>query len=180
METRRHVESGEWRRCAAMEDYRGEWLTDVFVERATWRSDVPLQTVSAELSHPVVVRPGYVWARFWFRREGQVVEKYFSAKGRPLGYFVPVCMPFEQHGNQLSADILGLALWVAIDGRVTVLGEAEFDAAIGTGRMAPVIQEHAEMRIRELTTLVAQRQFPPAMVRNFTIVGGESVTGESR
>lgn len=163
-----------------MEDYRGEWLTDVLVERATWRSDVPLQTVSTELSHPVVVRPGYVWARFWFRHEGLVVEKYFSAKGHPLGYFVPACMPLEQYGNHLSADVLGLALWITVDGRVTVLGEGAFDAAIRAGRMAPVMQEQAEMRIRELTTLVAQRRFPPAMVRNFAIVGGENMTEESR
>lgn len=164
------MESGEWRRCAAMQDYRSEWLTDVLVERATWVGDVAARAVSQEIEGLDVVRPGYVWIRFWLRREGQVVEKYFTASGGPLGYYIPICMPIEQQGNRLTVEGLGLALWVDMTGRVTVLGEAAFDAAVETGEITPVAQEHAEQRIRELTTLTAQRQLPSAFVRNFAIV----------
>lgn len=78
-------------------------------------------------------------------------------------------MPLEQYGDQMAVDTLGLALWLNMAGRVTVLGEAAFDAAIEEGRMPPVAQELAEQRVRELTTLVAQRKFPPPLVRNFAI-----------
>lgn len=168
------MESGEWRHCATMQDYRAEWLSDVLVERATWGDAAVTRPISREMPAPAVVKPGYVWTRFWLRREGQLVEKYFTSTGRPLGYYVPVCMPIEQQGDRLSADRLGLALWVDVAGRVTVLGEPAFDSAIDAGTISPVAQEQAEQRIRELTTLVAQRQFPPPFVRNFAIVLEES------
>jgi hypothetical protein len=168
------MESGEWRRCAAMDDYRAEWLTDVLVERATWSGDAAERPTIQEVDSLDMARAGYVWTRFWLRREGQVVEKYFTAMGEALGYYIPVCMPIEQQGNHLSVERLGLALWVDMEGRVTVLGEAAFDTAVDAGEVAPVAQEHAEQRIRELTTLTAQRQLPPAFVRNFAIVTEDS------
>lgn len=51
----------------------------------------------------------------------------------------------------------------------TVFHEAEFDQAVVAGTITPVEAEQAELRIRELTLAVAQKRFPPAMVRNFTI-----------
>jgi hypothetical protein len=83
-------------------------------------------------------------------------------------------MPLEQHGSQLAVDTLGLALWVDMQGRVTVLGETAFEASVEDGSLSPVAQEQAEQRIRELTTLLAQRHFPPPFVRNFAIVIEES------
>lgn len=153
-----------------MDDYRSEWLSDVLIERITWREEAAPRPVSPEMPGPVVVKPGYIWTRFWMQRESQVVEKYFSAKGTPLGFYLPVCMPLEQHGSELAADALGLALWMDMAGRVTVLGEPAFDAAVEEGSMSPVAQELAEQRVRELTTLVAQRKFPPPLVRNFAIL----------
>ena len=166
----KRVESGEWQRDAQMVDYRAEWLTDVLVERATWSQNATLHHLSAEMNDVVVVEPGYIWARFWFRREGWIVEKYFSPQGGSLGYLAPVCGPIEYHTGRLAADLYGLALWTDITGRVTVLGEDNFDQAAADGRLAPVAQEQAEQRIRELTTLTAQKRFPPAFVRNFGII----------
>lgn len=174
MERRKRLESGEWQHCALMADYRAEWLGQVLVERVTWREGVTPRAISQEMAGPAVVKPGYVWARFWIPHEDRVVEKYFSSRGKPIGFFVPVCMPLERQGEQLVATPLGLAVWLDMAGRVTVLGETAFDAARVDGSLAPVAQEQAEQRIRELTTLLAQRQFPPPFVRNFTIVLGES------
>jgi hypothetical protein len=70
----------------------------------------------------------------------------------------------------LAADWYGLALWISEHWRVTVLGEQQFDQAAAVGNLPPVAEELAEQRIRELTTLTAQRRFPPALVRNFGIV----------
>lgn len=155
-----------------MRDYRAEWLTDVLVERATWGElDEPFP-LDPELGNTVVAAPGHVWARFWFRREGWIVEKYFTARGEVIGFYSPICGPIEYHSGRLVADLYGLALWITQAGRVTVLGEREFDRDVAAGVVTPVGREHAEFRIRELTTLTAQRRFPPAFVRNFDIVLG--------
>jgi predicted RNA-binding protein associated with RNAse of E/G family len=153
-----------------MEDYRAEWLTDVLVERAAWRAGIGHRRLSHELGEVVSAKAGYVWVRFWFRHEDQVVEKYFTERGRTIGFFVPVCMPLEQQGVRMAAQPLGLALWIQPSGRVTVLGEPAFEAAAQQGVITPVALEQAEQRIRELTMLTAQRRFPPAFARNFAIM----------
>jgi hypothetical protein len=117
-----------------------------------------------------VAQVGVVWTRFWFRREGWLIEKYFSAAGRILGFYAPICGPIEQHTGHLATDWYGLALWISEQGRVTVLGEQAFDQAAVAGNLPPVAEEQAEYRIRELTTLTAQKRFPPAFVRNFGVL----------
>lgn len=165
------IESGAWQRASYMVDYRAEWLTDVLVERATCGEEIsPLVVVDGGLRAPVVAQAGVVWSRFWFRREGWLIEKFFSPLGRVMGFYAPICGPIEYHTGYLSADWYGLALWISEPGRVTVLGEQAFDQASATGSLPPVAHEQAEQRIRELTTLTAQRRFPPAFVRNFGIV----------
>lgn len=164
------IESGAWQHESLMEDYRAEWLTDVLVERATWRAGAETQKVTEALGEPTIAAPSYVWARFWFRREGWIVEKYFNATAKPLGFYAPICGAIDYHGGKLGADLLGLALWIDAAGRVTVLGEGTFDHDVESGEITPVTREQAEHRIRELTTLTAQKRFPPAFVRNFGIV----------
>jgi hypothetical protein len=165
------IESGTWQRTSNMADYRAEWLTDVLVERATCGADIsPLAVMEGGLRAPVVAQAGVVWTRFWFRREGWLIEKYFSPLGRILGFYAPICGSIEYHSGYLSADWYGLALWISEHWRVTVLGEQSFEQATAEGNMPPVAQEQAEQRIRELTTLTAQRRFPPAFVRNFGIL----------
>jgi hypothetical protein len=165
------IESGTWQRESYLVDYRAEWLTDVLVERATCGDEItPLAVIDGGLRAPVVAQVGVVWTRFWFRREGWIIEKYFGPTGRVLGFYAPICGPIEYHSGYLSADWYGLALWISEQWRVTVLGEQQFELASATGTLSPVAEEQAELRIRELTTLTAQRRFPPAFVRNFGIV----------
>lgn len=164
------IESGVWQRNPNLVDYRAEWLTDVLVERATCTQDIGETPICVGLRHSEIIQPEAVWTRFWFRREGWIVEKFFSAAGRALGFYAPVCGPIEYHTGRLGADLYGLALWIEELGRVTVLGEESFDRAIAAGTLSPVASEQAEHRVRELTTLTAQRRFPPAFVRNFGIL----------
>lgn len=166
------IESGEWQDEPLMRDYRTEWLTDVLVERATWAPMTSPLPVDPDMGGVVIGAEGYVWARFWFRREGWVVEKYFSDQSAVIGFYAPVCGPIEYHSGKLAADLYGLGLWISDSGRVTVLGERDFDEDVADGRVTPVAREQAEFRIRELTTLTAQRRFPPAFVRNFDIIAG--------
>ncbi len=157
--------NGEWQRTPQLIDYRTESLTNLIVERVTWDTDAPVQLIG----DIPIANPGYVWLRFWLLEEALVLEKYFDAEQQPIGYYLPICMPAKRQNDQLQATSLALALWLTPDGRVTVLHEAEFDATVSKGEIAPVEAAHAEYQIRELTTLIARSNFPPALVRNFAL-----------
>ncbi len=162
--------SGSWvgRTCVA--EYRCEWLGEKLIERITFAQPVSA-CVDAELLLPLPWTDlmGDV-VRFWLVGDNQVVDKAFDASGEATGYFSPVTRPLVRDGDGLSAKSLGLGLSIDTDQRVTVTGEAEFDAAIASGALTPVEIEHAEHRIRQLTTAAAAGTWPPAFVRNFSIL----------
>ncbi|MCB0110205.1 MAG: hypothetical protein KDE53_30000 [Caldilineaceae bacterium] len=160
-----NILSGEWQRSAAFKDYRTEALTNIVVERATWQA---LETPVA-IADTTIADQGYVWLRFWLLEEETLIEKYYDAQGQSIGYYVPISMPLKRRGEQLETYSLLLALWLQPDDRVTVLHEEPFEAAVAAGDITPVEAEHAEFRIRELTAVLAKKQFPPALVRNFEI-----------
>jgi len=162
--------SGEWREMLHMDDYRAEQVGDLFVERATWGRDTP----DHALQNRIVVAAGHVWLRFWMLSSDQVIEKYYDADGRTLGIFAPICMPIERDEDNLHARSLLLALWIAPDGRIGVLNEALFDRSVQNGHLSVTDSEYAELRIRKLTMAISERQFPPALIRNFELDLSES------
>ena len=171
------IESGEWQSHPQMTDYRAEWPGHMLVERATWQESASKKYLPVQGVEPTLITaPGFVWFRFWLPEDEQIVERYFDVDGNAVGAYIPICMSPHQDGNVYSAVKLALALWIAQDGRVTVLNEDEFDAAVNSGAITPVQAEQAELRIRALTTAIAQRRFPPALVRNFTIYLDHSQT----
>ena len=169
------IASGDWQRQPQMQDYRAEWLNDMLVERAVWAEDAPAQKVGAL----TIAAPGYVWFRFWLTEGERILEKYFDQNGRPLGMYARIGMAVPHQGRGFSVLDLILGLWITAETRVTVLNEARFDAAVRDGVLSPVEAEHAEHQIRELTTSIAGKRFPPALVRNFTIAG-KWARGEGR
>ncbi len=160
-----NILSSEWQRSDLLTDYRTEALTNIVVERATWRAASPERTVA----DTVVATDDYTWLRFWLLEDEALIEKYYNEQGMQIGYYVPICMPLKRRGEQMEAYSLLLALWLEPDDRVTVLNEAAFEAAVAQGDITPVEAEHAELRIRELTSMLARKQFPPALIRNFEI-----------
>lgn len=173
------VSSGEWQNKPGLIDYRSEWLSEVLVERVTWSEDAESHFMREMIADVQIAGPGYVWMRFWLKEEEQVLEKYFDAQGDVVGFYTPVCMPLVQENSTLSTQTLALALWYDVEGRLTILGEEEFDQAAKEKTLAPVEIEHAEHRIRELTLNVLNRTFPPGLVRNFSIkVEDDEETGE--
>lgn len=160
-----NILSGEWQRNTALTDYRTETLSNVVVERATWRGGYPSQ----QIADTTIADDGYVWLRFWLLEDEMLIEKYYTAAGQAIGYYVPMGMPLKRRGEQLELYSLLLALWLRPDDLVTVLNEAQFEAAMTAGEVTPVEAEHAEVRIRECTALLARKQFPTGLVRNFAI-----------
>lgn len=157
--------SGVWQVAPHMTDYRAEWLDEMYVERITWAEDAP----SVQLNGADVAGPGFVWFRFWLPEPNQVVEKYFSADTQPVGLYVPLCTPLERTATGYEANSLILSIWLPADGRVLVMDETEYEAAVASGRINPAQAEFAESHIRILTGGVAARTFPPALVRNFEL-----------
>lgn len=166
----RVIESGEWQSHPLMVDYRAECPGDLLVERATWKPDTPAEHLYARMGDSVATAgPNYIWFRFWLTDEQQLVERYFDANGVAIGTYIPICMPLTRRGQLFSTVGLILGLWADTEDQVTVLNEDEFDLAVSEQRLSPVEIERAEQRIRYLTTALAQKRFPPALVRNFTI-----------
>lgn len=182
MDATRIIESGEWQFNELVVDYRAEWPGNMLVERATWGPHTPtMTTVKLKGTEPVVIAaPSYIWFRFWLPEEEQVIERYFAPNGEPVGTYLPIIMEIQKHGRAFQSAGLILGLWIGVDDRVTVLNESEFDEAVSNGHITPVESERAELRIRALTGAIAQKRFPPAIVRNFTIrIGPETISNNN-
>lgn len=169
MENTPTLVSGEWQNRPELVDYRAEWLSEVLVERVTWSADADEQFMREMIADVQIAGPGYVWLRFWLKEEEQVVEKYFDAEGKVIGFHAPVCNNFVHEDTILRVQTLVLSIWYDAEGRLTILGEEEFDRAVKDKRFGPADLEHAEHRIRELTLSVLNRTFPPGLVRKFSI-----------
>jgi len=159
------IRSGQFGDPTATYGYRFERLGDVAIERVIW----------SELSAPryragaVVADTGYVWYRFWLFPEGQVVERYFAADGTPVGTQIDLCAPIVWDGAGCSAIDLVLDIWIDAAGCVTIHNEYEFEQAAGAGRLTGEQAQLAETHLRELTAAIAQRRFPPPLVRNWQL-----------
>lgn len=170
--------SGSWADTDLVADYRSEWLGGVLVERATFSTSlasgdlVEVITQEGRASNVLSewITPGSDLVRFWLIEYDQIVDKAFDSRGEALGCYVPVAKPLEREGDRVLAYGLYLGLKIEPGHRVTVTGEAAFEQAVARGTFTPVEVEHAEHRIRYLTTLVASSTLPPALVRNFTLV----------
>ena len=128
------IASGEWNQNPEMLDYRSEWLSDLLVERATCSDSMPAR----QMGQVTIGGPGFVWFRFWLAEGEYVLEKYFDADGQPLGMHARIGMAVPHKGRGFSALNLLLGLWITDEGHVTVLNEAEFDAAVAGGEFSPV------------------------------------------
>jgi predicted RNA-binding protein associated with RNAse of E/G family len=162
----RVIASGDWQRDFHMRDYRAEWLNDMLVERAAWVAAASPQSIG----RVQVTGPNFVWFRFWLGDGEQILDKYFDASGLPIGMYSHVGMALPHQGRNFSLVDLILGLWITADARVTVHHEAAFDEAVRAQVITPIEAEHAEHQIREMTMAIAQKRFPPALVRNFSIV----------
>ena len=159
------IRSGHFGDPAATYGYRFERLGEIFVERIIWAA-LP---VPRRLAGVVVADTGYVWYRYWLLPEGQVVERYFTAGGVPIGTQIDLCAPIVWDGAACSAPDLLLDIWIDSSGRVTVHNEDRFEEAVVLGVLTPERSDLAEAHLRELTAAIARGRFPPPLVRNWQL-----------
>ncbi len=159
------IRSGEWQALPGIADYLAGLIDDVLIERAVWSQAAGRQAAGGR----VLAGPGHIWYRFWLWRDDQVVERYFDAGGQPLGTQVDLCMPMQISEREWTARDLLLDIWISPQGQVTVSNEAAFDAAVSSGYLTVDEASWAEEHVRRLTAAIAQRRFPPAMVRNWQV-----------
>lgn len=174
------IYSGQWLAWPDVRDYRAAQLGDILAERLVW-------SATAGLLHRggvTIAGPAYIWFRFWLPRDSQVVEKYFDAHGQTLGMQIDVCMPLaalpvhlrtgpfaaakEPLAGWFTTNLL-LDIWITADGQVTVRNEAAFEQAVRAGALSEAEAAWAEERVRTLTSAIARRRFPPALVRNWQV-----------
>jgi predicted RNA-binding protein associated with RNAse of E/G family len=158
------IRSGDFGDPEAVQDYRSERLGEMLVERVIWG----LQG-HCERDGRLLAAPGYVWFRFWLPRYAQVVERYYTGDGKPLGTQIDVCMPIVCDNAGCRARDLLLDLWIDPDGRVVLHGETGFEDAIRNGELSAEEAGHAEQHLRVLTAAIAQDRFPPPFVRNWQV-----------
>jgi predicted RNA-binding protein associated with RNAse of E/G family len=158
------IRSGEWQNLPGVADYLAGLIDDVLIERAIWGGPP-----EAAGNGRAPAGRGHIWYRFWLWRDDQVVERYFDAQGQALGTQVDLCMPLQASGPQWTARDLLLDIWISPQGQVTVSNEAVFEAAVSGGQISPEEARWAEEHVRRLTGAIAQRRFPPPMVRNWQV-----------
>ena len=159
------IRSGHFGDPAATYGYRFERLGEVFVERIIW-AELP---APRRLAGVVVADTGYVWYRFWLLPEGQVVERYFTAGGAPVGTQIDLCAPIAWDETGCAAVDLLLDVWIDAGGRVTVHNEDRFEKAMVWGSLSAAQADLAEAHLRELTAAIARGRFPPPLVRNWQL-----------
>ena len=148
-----------------MTDYRSEWLSDLLVERVTWRQDaLPL-----DLDDLQIAGPGYVWFRFWLPDPRQIIDKYFDAAGEAVGIYLPITDAITLKEREYQTHHLLLSLGLTSAGRLTVLGEPAFEEALQTGELSEAQAERAEEQIRAVTAQIHKDRMPPALIRNFSV-----------
>lgn len=159
----RVIRSGEWQVDPAIAHYSMGLIDGLLIERAIWREQQP------PAGGGMAASAGDIWYRFWLWRDDQIVEKYFDAAGHLLGTQVDVCMPMVVGEYEWTTDDLVLDIWIAPDGRVTVRNERAFETAAADGALTVDQTRWAEEHVRRLTAAIAQRRFPPPIVRNWQV-----------
>jgi predicted RNA-binding protein associated with RNAse of E/G family len=120
-----------------------------------------------------VLEAGYWAVWFLFKDRPFDVGRIYRPDGTWTGYYVDVLEPVRWRGadpRTLAPLVdLFLDLWIAPDGGYVVLDEDEFAAAVRLGHLTPAQAGHARGVLRSLVDATARGEFPPAVVRTFTL-----------
>ncbi len=119
-----------------------------------------------------VMGSGYHAVWFLYKEARWDVARVYQPDGTFTGYYADILEPvrWEGAGPHTLAPIvdLFLDLWIMPDGRVTVLDEDEFEAALSSGAISPQQGQEARRTLSELLERIRNHTFPPDVVREYT------------
>jgi uncharacterized protein len=121
----------------------------------------------------IVLDVGFWGIWFLFKHRSFDVGRVYRPDGTWMGYYVDVLEPVQWKASDPSTlepiTDLFLDLWIAPDGKYMVLDEDEFEEAVNLGYLTRKQADHARSVLQELVMATERGEFPPAVVRDFSL-----------
>lgn len=126
-----------------------------------------------EYSGQIVMDIGHWGVWFLFKGKPFDIGRIYRPDGTWTGYYIDVLEPVQWQAsdpNTLEPIVdLFLDLWIAPDGKHMVLDEDEFEKAFTLGHLTSGRVGHARSVLQELVEAIERGEFPPAMVKHFSL-----------
>jgi predicted RNA-binding protein associated with RNAse of E/G family len=120
-----------------------------------------------------VLGPGYLIVWFLFKGQPYDVGRFYHLDGTWTGYYVDVLEPVRWQGADPHTLVpivdLFLDLWIAPDGRFSVLDEDELEDAVRAGTISPEQAQRARATLCRLVQDIERGVFPPQVVTHFSL-----------
>ncbi len=121
----------------------------------------------------IVMDMGHWGVWFLFKGKPFDVGRVYRPDGTWTGYYIDVLEPVQweaSNPNTLEPIVdLFLDLWIAPDGKHMVLDADEFEEAITLGHLTRGQVGRARSTLQELVEATERGEFPPAVVREFSL-----------
>jgi predicted RNA-binding protein associated with RNAse of E/G family len=118
-------------------------------------------------------RSRVVW--FTFPGRWHDVGRFHRADGTFTGFYANILTPPEIDGSDWHTTDLFLDLWLPADGGVMLLDEHELAEALSRGHIDGELARQAEAEAQHVLRLVATGDWPPPVVREWTLERSMSV-----
>jgi uncharacterized protein len=108
----------------------------------------------------------------WFTFPGRWhdIGVFHRIDGEPTGTYANILTPVRFHDPTTWETLdLFLDVWLDLEGRVRILDEDEFAAAVAASLIDPATAERARKETAALTAAAAAGTWPPAIVREWTL-----------
>ncbi len=152
----------------------------VELAQAQWKNDPDsLDYVCVDTKRMIMEKSRYVnraadlsgvRIRFWLKEHATIVDMHFTPQLVPVGWFMPVTTGFEASSFPFQTAVAFVGIAVSARRKIIVTGEQ----ALRDARANDVVSEaqrHVWLeRLRHLRYEFMARRYPPAIVRNFTLV----------
>ncbi len=124
-------------------------------------------------SGEIVLDVGYWGIWFLFKNRSFDAGRVYRPDRTWMGYYVDVLEPVQWKGSDPSTlepiTDLFLDLWIAPDGNYMVLDEDELEDAVNRGYLTSKQADHARSVLQELVMATQRGEFPPPVVREFSL-----------
>ena len=121
----------------------------------------------------IIAATGYWAIWFVFKDKWFDIGKFYDESKNWLGYYCDIVKPLKRLMSGLSTNVLTdlfLDLWITPDGEVYVLDEDELENAVRHGFISKSLAAKARSEVRMLLRRSKMHDFPPARVKEATIL----------